>query len=1460
MLSWNKVRVSGRRGVWWLGVGLLLVGLSRPALSQQPPTPLIKTYLVDPATVGADKWKFESYIVGLWQNPLGLQGLLQGQTAAQVWPAASRFTMRPDDPTDNNDWERPFHPFHLTIPDPTDPSQEKVAQVWVEVRGLPSQNQLNSIVQDLENKGLILNGNPTGKWRFKFYPPDNPPPAISYYFPEVKPTGTANEFWQQNGNNYWEDQALEPDNPTPTLLNTVKDRTWPTFTPDGNKGGSTSFAFEDSGGTLDDSGIGTIEVQFEWTGEDPNNPGVPVTRYSSLPVQAIGQYPGGGPIVVRFLVSRLHIPPQFADEGRTTIAARKSLQPQPGEPQYPQDPLKTPTDPNTWSDPENTQWTHPVFLVGYVPDENAATEPYYFPFAPGSKSPDKEFRLECRGKGFNQSNQERLVFQSVESIAVPKGLPGAFLRFEALTFAAPQTLLAGAQAPAAFSARIPRFQPPSNDALARDGQQTLPNTSRYEGRLRAFIDGDPHRPNGSWDANLYRWTWTDGGQTYSFEQFDEVLCADPRSVGKSPTCPLPSFKVEEFETFDVQLSVPVERKLVVREETVDLGLTAHGLISRPVEFTVENQGNVPLGRLKAEATHLFRTDVDTEVGTPRQLCSQPVLRNNLLYLGLAPALNAAAPGSLAGLAQTPTLQVGWENESGITPTTLRIPVGQPLGTYAGQVRVYDDRNDNGQHDPGEPFDRFTVKVKIVESPLAKVLSITPDYKAILQFYNDNYAGEVLPTALVQLDPGGDHTKDVLWVCWASNRIGGGGAPTANSAWNIYSAYAYGDPTSILNYRNWIWSGMSPVVPPETTSNVRNLYPSVAADAGGKYWLFWHREGKDPATGQYTSSLIYYQLDTSQSPPAPTIVPLTDTHLPKQAPRAFVDTSGTFVDFYGRPHANPVVWLFWHSSAGKHTRLYFNAFEDLGGGSISDVFAPPSGNPNLLHDYGLRTTSGLAGVKDAAPVPEYGLDADPTALDRINLFYTGWSEVWRNEDLYWSRYLPEYLADGNYEYAFDAYGNRRVVRFPYGRQPFPRRANKIRAVLIAGTNFSPGDHLTPNATGTTFRATHPDWYVTPRSEVSLGFPYGTQSNSPGAAGYDPGLYDNPRLYLARARTDRANPNDPNSQLRAWPVEWSTNPNLSYYDAENGEYLLTLTAPSYLTGLRVKLNPAQGTVTFSRPLYAFVDINENGVWDDLDGDGVWDEPVQQDWQYQPGEDEPLIFKTRAPYSTLAVSNEVVEVYADYTTGTWRVTQDPGNDSRPSAVLDGLKRMFIAWQRTSPTGRTSLWYTLFSNAIQVNNPPLSNLLDVRLYGTGATLTPGVDFVYNANGYLYFQDWYEGQRVQVTYVGYPDARGITCHSEVHQVGGFTPERPVPMDTVVSESQVAAVPETFLVQYGTDQQGNPLTLPAVKYWLFWSSTRDRFDEATQAQYRSGDIYFGALVPSFPAGTPTSIPSGVICP
>jgi hypothetical protein len=119
----------------------------------------------------------------------------------------------------------------------------------------------------------------------------------------------------------------------------------------------------------------------------------------------------------------------------------------------------------------------------------------------------------------------------------------------------------------------------------------------------------------------------------------------------------------------------------------------------------------------------------------------------------------------------------------------------------------------------------------------------------------------------------------------------------------------------------------------------------------------------------------------------------------------------------------------------------------------------------------------------------------------------------------------------------------------------------------------------------------------------------------------------------------------------------------------------------------------------------------------------------------------------------------------------------------------------------------------------------------GSGAVLPEEVNA---QTGQSFFPQTYEGQRVDVSYLG-PTGAIIT---ESHYVNwqDETGERPVPMDTSVNEGSLdgfASYEDVGMTPFGSNPSPPPAVRHLEKIWLFWSSTRNS----------GGDLMYATMAP-----------------
>lgn len=106
------------------------------------------------------------------------------------------------------------------------------------------------------------------------------------------------------------------------------------------------------------------------------------------------------------------------------------------------------------------------------------------------------------------------------------------------------------------------------------------------------------------------------------------------------------------------------------------------------------------------------------------------------------------------------------------------------------------------------------------------------------------------------------------------------------------------------------------------------------------------------------------------------------------------------------------------------------------------------------------------------------------------------------------------------------------------------------------------------------------------------------------------------------------------------------------------------------------------------------------------------------------------------------------------------------------------------------------------------------------------------------------QGSTIWVTYT---DMNGVVHQNEPHQIGGWSQETVIPIDTVLSEGPFRAAEETYSVPWSPSAAAGDPRLVAWRYWMSWASPRPVFDIRTQQMRQSSDVYFCTVAPEFPA-------------
>lgn len=956
---------------------------------------------------------------------------------------------------------------------------------------------------------------------------------------------------------------------------------------------------------------------------------------------------------------------------------------------------------------------------------------------------------------------------------------------------------------------------------------------------------------------------------------------------------------EEYEPFDVQVSVSRKGEIAQGKPAVNIGRTAPGVQSRRPDTTVQplvghrafpgdvsalpahpddpsnaritlrNEGNVALSPRIGNSydfdngavadrglDHYLRIDLSpNSLSYGRKAQSGPLTRDTFMPLqtisgapGLFEAGLSPQPGWDA-YTQTPGSAAGAPTSGFITagsyvgrPSPKPVPLGQPVGTYSGGHLQYVDVDDDGALDffslaGGAATSSATTQYNpSVDLPLEPLVGVLQGQTRVFESrlpQNDYYALDRDPIVLPSPTPG------VMQVIWATNRAstaagatnpGAAGTspadlPQSNAGVNlvyITTAGVTGGAGDEL-YRLYAWPTTggaldSPGVMTNSGAGTINAAPWLMYnnDLSSKF-AFWHRALRH--AGGVESTLRYNSTSTWNWNPANENF-LYDTGLPKQGLRGFWQPAGA--------------WLFWHSGAAGRERLMYRWNFT---GAIDDNEAPvPVTNqalagqmlvpdktvqgqtdlinailPTVLPD-GTTVAAGTLGVIQRPSVSPFTYTKDTSVFvnsGEVNLFFSGFVTHESNADICWTRYNLASMAPA-------------AVTDNFGKKPFP-----------SVTNY---EEMKADGLHQRYSSRHLDWMVD-RSFAASGPAY---SPTPASV--------NPQMMLQFAFHDTIGDNLPRPS-QSFGIDW----NGGTYDRARGVYVVapvlygwggaTLAgSPSAIpvgTGwyirdpnspaltpkpLLMEINIAAGTVQFASPLF-----NEDAP-----------------------NDRSAAFASTYVFNGAALEDVVLRV--NYTPYIYRLTRSDAQDDCPSAFYDPTvaQRLTVFWRRSYPSteaphfGRAAFMYKVYTTSVQVGRPPASNPVF-----TGATFLPPGD---DSSGIYNFAAADIGKFVNVTYDG---AGGN--FTERHQVIGWSRDMVVPVDTVLGEGSLVAVPESFGVP---QTEGNATLIPAVRYWLFWSSPRGVYDlrlvenNGTRlapgigqprdlAVHPSSDIYTAVVAPEF---------------
>ncbi|MBI2298295.1 MAG: hypothetical protein HYU66_04970, partial [Armatimonadetes bacterium] len=888
--------------------------------------------------------------------------------------------------------------------------------------------------------------------------------------------------------------------------------------------------------------------------------------------------------------------------------------------------------------------------------------------------------------------------------------------------------------------------------------------------------------------------------------------------------------------------------------------------------------------------------------------------------------------------------------------TEDVRAGMPIGSFRGTVQGFvDERGDPAAADARNSANQVTdannqpdapsetsiagaadVKVTFQEAPLARIAGFWDNevdrrsdpavdlmpfdptsnlgtYQPVPVFgpwYTDPDRADACPAVAMLSDSGElgntpPNASDQLWTAWATLT-----GPAGQKNW----ALEFRNAGLQTGWRNFIWPNAAalPLSDPANAAAERNLNPALAnvptaAGTAPQVIALWQNERQQPEGRVGRLEFRRFELSASEPPPQSGVMLVADDsnkvttdltvspRVDKQCPRGVVTAIG----------GTGVLWAVWQSGTGGQSTLGFNALAldanyDAAANTYQDAVAGPT-SPSIVN-YALRTPPGLTNVIDPSVLASYRHEVYNTAaagVRSINVFYSAWSPLRQNADIYWGRYRPVEdptdattlltapMAEDAYRFG-DATGAEvsnpapgdagYLVRTqPGGRLPFPRVTNEL---------------LSSNENHTVYgTAGGVDWIMPPvRPRVSYvlaGARTIEEWNHRGFADTGRPLVDSDRAAVLTGAP--ADPNlDPLVILRVFQgptvaSSYSTNPAVdaarvtfdlgaAYFDPGAGEWVLPVTGPAFLLDRgvdHVRIHPGLGRVTFNKPLYR------------------------------------------------RLADLPIYVYATYRPCGWRLTSDPSADTQPTAAFDAWERLVVSWRRVDEGGVGRLWYRTFSLAVPLLKAPVTQLEAVVndedstgdfTFNGGATLdfwsfvgvsggqaqaadpamgnrawssltlnngtTQGYSLTtfggavsagqgnalvgQNAAGMLWFSFNDAGKRVRIWY----DTTSTNPASRVEEaqvVPGLGPERLVPTAGVGDETRPALAVENVPVGYRTAAQAVTAApadrILASRYWLVWASTRDLYvpgalgTDPPRRGVGGSNRYYASFQPDFAAAS-----------
>ncbi len=1063
---------------------------------------------------------------------------------------------------------------------------------------------------------------------------------------------------------------------------------------------------------------------------------------------------------------------------------------------------------------------------------------------------------------------------------------------------------------------LPKYLPPSAPPGANPAMNDFDHDAGYRGRLLLF-----NRPHGSeaspdftghslqrnwhWDAS-YRcpacgtWQNASGDCAYGacngtkvcpvcFVQCHHSLSTCPfcghnlRTWGRTDTfAGLPRVRpddidCEEYEVFEVVVSVMRKLELASKVAGLDLGRVAPGVrpdqpdvtvgntpaaeptpseVSPPAETAIINEGNISIAAtmrgtvLTREATDLGTVSLEYQalrhpltIGTI-YAASQDGTRISDSTPLLAPTQE---PGAAEGLPAGAWLRAGW-----LLPTSYKpVPLGQPAGIHTGTAIFFQDLDGDGalrfydrstgtvtdtysevfdpQADlPLEPVASLDLRVRVAEAPVPDNDYFAPDFAPAIGFrYDSDWSPDELQVLFGSTRPPGPAVGQASGRYLSPPGSAAEAQARAQQPVNLFylSASRTTDPGDPL-YERYQWRTTGPNVEPAHTLTMSDEAGAVNGSPSlvdRRYfdhnWLaLWHRARPTERGWEMTlRANVTANVDYAASN------------------ETFMFTGRNVKGLRGISVSGQV-WAFWHTGKPGQERIFYLRNFDPAHPRDGDEL--PVSNSYGSRPHHEAATVWLSGptiatvtahkpsrspfvyVKDPSPWVwgEYLSNNNVDAV--LNVVFSGYVRRSGNADICWVKFRQHFMGNPDHNWGKKAF-KRLEHRFEIA--PPLTRTN----AGDPATGIWVGEEMSSDEYRQTFWTRHLDWVV---HDNGPGHNFGNQP--------DPALQD-PRMYLVVVQDTDGDGQPPT--LSVYEVTWQHtderwNRTRNAYIVEprfqllrGPDVLAAFTYPGDSAPYRLvdpptarqpqprplmmEINHAAGTVRFSSPL----------------------------------------FNTLAPGDTTAVVNTSaiaqatdVVMYIDYTPMIWRITTDPADDDCPwayNARANGYLAIF--WRRTYPAsepphwGRSSFMYKLWAPAVVVRHPPMPNNFTVEHFTNGAYApVPSSNYdAYPAAGMIRFRYMYPADlpwAIRVTYGPYTDL----CVAP-----GWTKEYRVPVDTQLVSGPFSVAMEPRRVH---TPSGN--IVESARFWLTWSSPRALLDLRPVANgggaiRQSSDVYTAVVAP-----------------